>query len=41
MDHKREHQTPPTSKGYGSGLTTTVQMWSVYGKGNDEVKKGA
>ena len=23
MDHKREHRTPPTSKGNGSGLTTT------------------
>ena len=22
MDHKREHLTPPTSKGHGSGLTT-------------------
>ena len=23
MDHKREHRTPPTSKGHGSGYTTT------------------
>ena len=23
MDHKREHRTPPTSKGHGSGWTTT------------------
>ena len=22
MDHKREHRTPPTSKGHGSGKTT-------------------
>ena len=22
MDHKREDQTPPTSKGHGSGYTT-------------------
>ena len=24
MDHKREHRTPPTCKGHGSGLTTTT-----------------
>ena len=23
MDHKREHRTPPTSKGHGIGSTTT------------------
>ena len=23
MDHEREHRTPPTSKGHGSGYTTT------------------
>ena len=26
MDHKREHRTPPTSKGNGSGLTTTENL---------------
>ena len=29
MDHKREHRTPPTSKGHGSGLPTTTS--TVYG----------
>ena len=29
MDHKREHRTPPTSKGHGSGLTTTCVLAST------------
>ena len=24
MDYKREHRTPPTSKGHGRGYTTTT-----------------
>ena len=29
MDHKREHRTPPTSKGHGSGYTTTSKKKSL------------
>ena len=31
MDHKREHQAPPTSKGHGSGYATTkdATLWNA------------
>ena len=28
MDHKREHRTPPTSKGHGSGVDNNM-LWFV------------
>ena len=33
MDHKREHRTPSTSNGHGSGETTTPTTWGGYGGG--------
>ena len=38
MDHKREHRTPPTSKGHGSRLTTTTTKGS-HDKSNYGIKR--
>ena len=39
MDHKREHRTPPTSKGHGSGLTTTFTKLLCGGVSNGSEHK--